>query len=51
MSLYDFAVYFRDRLGCRDALYFDGNVSSLYSTALRRYDKRDGLGPLIGIAD
>lgn len=29
VSLFDFAVFFRDGLGCRDALYLDGVISGL----------------------
>lgn len=40
----------RDALPCRDALYFDGTVSSLWSPPLGRLDKRAGLGPLIVVS-
>src|SRR3569833_1933191 len=36
INFYDFAQLFRDRLGCPSALYFDGNVSSLYFAASGR---------------
>ena len=49
VNLYDFARYFRDTLKCRDALYLDGSVSSLYSPALGRNDNRASLGPMIGV--
>ena len=42
-----FARLFCDRLGCRDALYFDGAVSSLWDPAAGRRDERAALGPLI----
>jgi uncharacterized protein YigE (DUF2233 family) len=51
MSLYEFAVLFRDRLQCSDALYFDGAVSSLLSVELRRSDRRAPLGPIIGVSE
>jgi len=50
INFYDFAVLFRDRLKCADALYLDGNVSSLYSQSLGRHDERVPLGPIIGVA-
>ena len=37
------------RLGCRDALYFDGAVSSLWDPADDRQDARDDLGPLVAV--
>jgi len=41
------ARLFRDRLGCRDALYLDGSVSSLWDPANHRMDNFSALGPLI----
>jgi uncharacterized protein YigE (DUF2233 family) len=49
VNFYDFAVLFRDRLKCPDALYLDGNVSSLYSKTLNRHDDRVPLGPILGV--
>ncbi len=49
LNLYDFAQFFRDQLGCRNALYLDGNVSSLYAPALQRHDGMALLGPLLGV--
>ncbi len=49
VSLYEFAAYFRDQLGCRDALYFDGVVSALLLPAEKRYDSSSNLGPMIGV--
>ncbi len=51
VTFYEFAVFFRDNLHCQDALYLDGAVSSLYSTALDRNDARAKLGPMLGVAD
>jgi len=51
VNLYDFAKYFRDTLKCRDALYLDGSVSSLFSPALGRNDNRAKLGPMIGVVE
>ena len=44
-----FARLFRDALGCRDALFLDGSISSLYSAELGRRDGLLPLGPLVGI--
>lgn len=49
VSFYEFAIYFRDVLHCKDALYLDGVVSSLYSAQLQRSDQRADLGPLFGV--
>jgi uncharacterized protein YigE (DUF2233 family) len=49
VTFHAFARYLRDALKCRDALYLDGSVSSLYSPALGRNDHRAELGPIIGV--
>jgi uncharacterized protein YigE (DUF2233 family) len=41
------ARLFRDRLGCDQALYLDGAVSSLWAPALKRMDDSFALGPII----
>ena len=42
-----FARFFRDALGCADALYLDGTVSSLWDPAAGRQDPYAGLGPIL----
>jgi uncharacterized protein YigE (DUF2233 family) len=49
VTFYEFATLFRDGLGCKDALYLDGGVSSLYCAALKRNDVRAALGPILAI--
>jgi uncharacterized protein YigE (DUF2233 family) len=44
-----FARLFRDALGCRDALFLDGSISSLYSAELGRRDGLLPLGPLVAV--
>jgi uncharacterized protein YigE (DUF2233 family) len=39
----------RDRLGCRNALYLDGSVSSLWDRPARRRDGYSELGPLLAV--
>jgi len=41
------ARFFRDKLGARNALYFDGSVSSLWDPANGRQDAGVPLGPII----
>ncbi|CAO4166256.1 Phosphodiester glycosidase family protein [Methylorubrum populi] len=43
-----FARLFKDTLGCRNALFLDGSVSSLYAPGLGRSDLSRPLGPLVG---
>lgn len=49
VTFHEFAVFFRDVLHCKDALYLDGSVSGLYSVDLRRNDRRADLGPIVGV--
>ena len=49
VTFYEFALLFRDRLKCPDALYLDGSVSSLFVRSLGRDDERSSLGPIIGV--
>jgi len=51
VTFYEFAIFFRDGLGCKDALYLDGGVSSLYSAQLQRSDVRAALGPILAITE
>jgi prepilin-type processing-associated H-X9-DG protein len=41
-----FARLFRDRLGCANALFLDGSVSSLWDRPANRVDAYPALGPL-----
>ena len=45
----EFARFFRDALGVRDALYFDGNVSRLHAPSIGRADFGRPMGPVVGL--
>jgi uncharacterized protein YigE (DUF2233 family) len=49
VTFHEFALYFRESLGCNEALYLDGSVSSLYSPRLARADHWSNMGPIIGV--
>jgi uncharacterized protein YigE (DUF2233 family) len=49
VTFHEFATLFRNGLGCKDALFLDATVSSLYSEGMRRSDVRAALGPIIGV--
>ncbi len=51
VTFYEFATLFRDQLGCPDALYLDGSVSSLYAPAVGREDDLLPLGPIVGVVE
>jgi uncharacterized protein YigE (DUF2233 family) len=44
-----FARLFRDGLGCQNALFLDGSVSSLYAPELNRDDEMGPIGPIVGV--
>ena len=49
VTFYEFALLFRNGLGCKDALFLDATVSSLFAENLERSDVRASLGPMIGV--
>lgn len=52
VTFHTFGSLFRDRLGIRNALYFDGNVSRLRAPDLGRNDIGFGaLGPILGVVE
>ena len=48
VNFHAFARFFRDALGLKDALYFDGNISRLYAPSLGRHDGGFPMGPIVG---
>ncbi|MBV9973842.1 MAG: phosphodiester glycosidase family protein [Hyphomicrobiales bacterium] len=51
VTFIEFARLFKDALACRDALFLDGSVSSLYAPSLGRSDGLAPLGPIIGAVE
>lgn len=49
VRFYDFALLFRDRLGCDNALYLDGTISSVFIPQMRREDRIFPMGPIIAV--
>jgi uncharacterized protein YigE (DUF2233 family) len=49
VTFHQFATLFRNGLGCKDALFLDATVSSLYAPDIGRRDVRASLGPIIGV--
>ncbi len=47
VTFHTFARFFRDQLKCRNALYLDGAVSSLYAPSVGRADLSQRLGPIL----
>ena len=51
VNFHDFGSLFRDHLGVRNALYFDGKVSRLHAPQLGRSDFGFQLGPIVGVVE
>lgn len=49
VRFHDFATLFSDRLQCKNALFLDGSISSLYSPEIRRHDRDAKMGTIIAI--
>jgi uncharacterized protein YigE (DUF2233 family) len=49
VTFHAFAKFFRDGLRTKNALFFDGTISGLYSTELQRNDGFLPLGPMVGV--
>lgn len=49
VRFHDFGTLFRDALGCRNALFLDGSISSLYIPEWHRRDSRFPLGPIVAV--
>jgi uncharacterized protein YigE (DUF2233 family) len=49
VRFHDFATLFRDELGCPNALFLDGTISSLFAPEINRHDRLFPLGPIIAV--
>ncbi|WP_022708111.1 phosphodiester glycosidase family protein [Paracoccus zeaxanthinifaciens] len=49
VTFHEFGRLFRDGLGVRDALYFDGSISRLFAPDVNRADFGRSMGPIIGL--
>jgi uncharacterized protein YigE (DUF2233 family) len=46
-----FARFFRDVLGAKNALYFDGSISRFYAPDLGRMGSGFPVGPIVGLVE
>jgi uncharacterized protein YigE (DUF2233 family) len=51
VNFHDFALLFRDHLGCPNALFLDGSISSLYAPELGRTFNLVPMGPMVGAVE
>jgi uncharacterized protein YigE (DUF2233 family) len=51
VTLHELALYLRDEVGCRNALYLDGAISQALDARSGRVDEGVPLGPIIGVVD
>ncbi|MEO0896737.1 MAG: phosphodiester glycosidase family protein [Bacteroidota bacterium] len=47
VNFYDFAMVFKEKFSCKNALYLDGAISKMYLPELDRKDLSGNLGPLL----
>ncbi len=47
VNFFDFAMLFKEKYKCKNALFLDGVVSQMYNTDIKRHDKGDKYGVLI----
>lgn len=48
-TFYEFARFFKDKLGIADALYLDGSISRLFAPESGRSDPGEDMGPIIAV--
>lgn len=51
VNFYHFAKLFKYKLRCKNALFLDGSVSSIFASSINRNDFRRFIGPIIGISE
>lgn len=51
VTFWEFATLFRDVLNCRNALFLDGTISSLYAPDIGRRDFLFPMGPIIAVVE
>lgn len=51
VTFHAFASLFKDRLKCRNALFLDGSISSMYAPAIKRSDGWRPMGPIVGVVE
>jgi uncharacterized protein YigE (DUF2233 family) len=51
VNFYDFALFFRDELGCKDAVYLDGAISGMYAPSVGRDDPGLDYVGMLGISE
>ncbi len=51
VNFYDFALLFKEKLNCPNALYLDGSISQMYIPDVGRKDVYGNLGAMIGIIE
>ena len=49
VTFHEFATLFSETLGCPNALYLDGSVSSVYAPSVGRHDRWRPMGPIVGV--
>lgn len=51
VNFYDFALLFKEKYGCKNALYLDGAISKMYAPNLQANDLSGDFGVMIGVVE
>lgn len=51
VNFYDFAMFFKEKLNCRQALFLDGGISRTYLPELKRMDEDGNFGVMVGVTE
>ncbi len=51
VTFFEFALLFRDGLGCRNALFLDGSISRIYAPSIGRVGRGGFFGPIVGVVE
>ncbi|MGE3642677.1 MAG: phosphodiester glycosidase family protein [Beijerinckiaceae bacterium] len=51
VTFHAFAKLFKDSLKCRNALFLDGSISSMYAPSIKRSDGWRPMGPIVGVVE
>jgi len=49
VTFWEFSGLFREKIGCRNALFLDGSISSLYAPEIRRFGGFFPVGPIVAV--
>ncbi|MBZ8132817.1 hypothetical protein CLD20_05990 [Afifella sp. IM 167] len=49
VTFWEFSGLFKEKIGCKDALFLDGSISAIYAPGIRRFGGFFPVGPIIAV--